>query len=55
MIYNVSNICRIKVKVLKSIKEKERKRVVWVWWYTPLNPTLGRQRYIDLCDFKGQR
>ena len=22
------------------------------WWHTPLIPTLGRKRYMDLCGFK---
>ena len=24
----------------------------WVWWYTHLIPALGRQRQLDLCEFK---
>ena len=24
----------------------------WVWWHTPLVPAFGRQRQVDLCEFK---
>ena len=30
-------------KVLRN-KKKRKKESSWVWWYTPLIPTLGRQR-----------
>ena len=49
----VKNICRLKVKVIKNKKRKKGRNRVW--WYTPLIPMPGRQRHIDLCDFKGQR
>ena len=31
------------------IKENSKARV---WWYRPLIPALGRQRQMDLCEFK---
>ena len=27
------------------------RKCVRLWWLTPLIPTLGRQRQIDLCEF----
>ena len=24
----------------------------WQWWHTPLIPALGRQRQVDICEFK---
>ena len=51
MVYNVLKVysgLKKKVKVLKRKKKKSSR----VWWYTPLIPTLGRQRQTDLCEFK---
>ena len=47
---NECKLGRVKkeVKVLK-IKKKESS---WVWWYTPLIPTLKRQRQTEICEFK---
>ena len=54
MFYSVLKIYAGLEEIMKKFKvfEIKKKESSWVWWYTPLIPTLQRQRQTNLCEFK---
>ena len=41
---------RIEARITK-LKTLQNRKVIWVWWHTPLNVTLWRQKWASYCEF----
>ena len=47
----ITIITHLPHSLVKSLQVRKEAQI-GQWWHTPLIPALGRQRQLDLCEFK---